>query len=51
MEINAHGKVWSDVAIVARGTSLVLHSQTILFCFYLWWQKKGSGLVHTHISS
>ena len=30
---------------------LVSRGQTAFFRFYLWWRKKGSGLVHTRISS
>ena len=31
--------------------ALVSRGQTTFFRFYLWWRKKGSGLVHTRISS
>ena len=37
---------------VERGSfTLVSRGQTAFFRFYLWWRKKGSGLVHTRVSS
>ena len=39
------------ISSIQRSGAVVSRGQTAFFRFYLWWRKKGSGLVYRRISS
>ena len=51
IECNVFCIQWFLHVLLTHALVLVSRGQTAFFRFYLWWRKKGSGMVHTRISS